>query len=52
MSKTTHKYKRKAGVVPRNINWTEDSLVLALEELRQKKVSMKFLDHTEYPLEP
>lgn len=31
------KYKRKPGVVPRNINWTEENLVLAIEELRQKK---------------
>lgn len=31
------KYKRKPGVVPRNISWTEDGLALALEELRQKK---------------
>lgn len=31
------KYKRKPGVVPRNINWTVESLVLAIEELKQKK---------------
>ncbi|CAF4831733.1 unnamed protein product [Pieris macdunnoughi] len=37
ISKMPRKYKRKPGVVPRNIHWTEDSLALAFEELKQKK---------------
>lgn len=31
------KYKRKRGVVPRHIYWTEDSLTLAFEELNKYK---------------
>lgn len=40
------KYKRKPGVVPRNINWTEDSLILALEELREKKKGINEISQT------
>lgn len=31
------KYQRKAGVVPRHINWTEESLGLAFKELDKKE---------------
>lgn len=31
------KYKRKPGVVPRQISWTEDSLQLAFKELDKKQ---------------
>jgi len=31
------KYKRKPGVVPRHISWTEDSLALAFEKLDKKQ---------------
>lgn len=34
------KYKRKPGVVPRHINWTEDSLALAFEDLNKKQKSI------------
>ncbi|KAG5867493.1 hypothetical protein JTB14_004426 [Gonioctena quinquepunctata] len=47
------KYKRKPGVVPRHINWTEDSSTLAFEELNKKQlVSTKYLGFMAYPLEP
>lgn len=34
------KYKRKPGVVSHHINWTEDSLTLAFEELNKKQKSI------------
>lgn len=34
------KYKRKPGVVPRHISWTEDSLALAFEDLNKKQKSI------------
>lgn len=31
------KYKRKPGVVPRKVTWTEEALKLAFEELQKKE---------------
>ncbi|CAH2102658.1 unnamed protein product [Euphydryas editha] len=49
VSKIAYKYKRR--VVLHHITWTEDSLALALEELDKKKVSVEYLELTEYPTE-
>lgn len=34
------RYKRKEGVVPRHVDWTEESLLLAFEELDKKEKSV------------
>lgn len=34
------KYKRKPGVLPRNIEWTEENLRLAFQELEKNEKSV------------
>lgn len=34
------KYKRKPGVQPRVITWTEETLAAAIEEMQDKEISV------------